>query len=212
MNAKIVIPGEEIESRGKKIGSNVYTRNGRSYSAVLGLLNENETYVKVVPLAGKYMPKEDDLVLGLVEDVKYAGAFLDISSVNSAFLPATEMGRNDDPKAGDLILARVSEVDEVNSARLISGSIVGRGKVIEVSSAKIPRVLGTKKSMLNLLKDKTGCKIIVGMNGRIWVQGENAPVVILAIRKIEEEAHKSGLTNKIETFLEKEIKKEKKSD
>jgi len=43
--------------------------------------------------------------------------------------------------------------------------------------------------MVSLIKNATGCKIIVGQNGVIWIDGEpkNEVIAIEAIRKIEEE-------------------------
>jgi exosome complex component RRP4 len=59
--------------------------------------------------------------------------------------------------------------------------------------------------MLNLLKEKTGCEIIVGKNGIIWIKGkeENVNKLTLAIMKIEKEAHIPGLTSRIESLLSK---------
>jgi exosome complex component RRP4 len=59
-----------------------------------------------------------------------------------------------------------------------------------------------------LLKKYTRCRIFVGQNGRIWIDGDEDGVakVIYAIRKIEEESLAFGLTNRIEELLKKNIK------
>ena len=59
--------------------------------------------------------------------------------------------------------------------------------------------------MVSLIKNATGCKIIVGQNGVVWLQGEpmSEVIAIQAIKKIEEESHISGLTERVTEFLEK---------
>jgi exosome complex component RRP4 len=46
--------------------------------------------------------------------------------------------------------------------------------------------------------------MFVGQNGVIWIDGEPQDVALAmaAIRKIEDEAHTSGLTDKVKAFLE----------
>ena len=57
-------------------------------------------------------------------------------------------------------------------------------------------------SMINTIKDKTGCRISVGQNGYVWLDGENIELAMQAIDMIEEKAHKtSGLTDAVADFL-----------
>ena len=54
-------------------------------------------------------------------------------------------------------------------------------------------------------------QIIIGQNGRILINGktrESEEIVVKVIKKIEAEAHTSGLTNRIQEFLKK-LKEEK---
>ena len=58
--------------------------------------------------------------------------------------------------------------------------------------------------MINLLKKMTNCNIFVTQNGRIWIQGEDIEherLLIDTIYKIENEAHTSGLTDRIKEFI-----------
>jgi exosome complex component RRP4 len=51
---------------------------------------------------------------------------------------------------------------------------------------------------------ETGCDIIIGQNGRIVVKGssrEQEEMVVKVIRRIELEAHTTGLTNRIQEYL-----------
>jgi exosome complex component RRP4 len=84
------------------------------------------------------------------------------------------------------------------------GRIEG-GKLVEISPAKIPRVLGRKGSMLKVIESKTGCTLAVGQNGRIIVWGDDPRMVNLAVEAIlmiEREAHTSGLTDRVALMLE----------
>ena len=68
-----------------------------------------------------------------------------------------------------------------------------------------PRVIGKEGSMVILIKQATGCNVMVGQNGLIWIDGEPEAEVIAekAILKINAEAHLSGLTDRIKEFLDK---------
>ena len=57
-----------------------------------------------------------------------------------------------------------------------------------------------------------GCQVFVGQNGSIIVSGkspEDERLAIMAIHKIEQEAHTSGLTDRVAEMIRKE-KSEKK--
>jgi exosome complex component RRP4 len=82
-----------------------------------------------------------------------------------------------------------------------------RGQTIEVTPTKIPRVIGKKGSMITTIKNETGCQIMIGQNGRIAITGktpEDERLAIMAIRMIEQEAHTTGLTDRVTEMLRKE--------
>jgi exosome complex component RRP4 len=67
------------------------------------------------------------------------------------------------------------------------------------------------------LKQETGCQIAIGQNGRILINGKSPDderLAVMAIRKIEQEAHTTGLTDRVTEMLrkEKEAKEVVKSD
>jgi len=195
---KIVIPGEEIQGR---IRNNVFEEKGKRYSTVYGLLYSDGDYSRIVPLKGKYIPRREDYIVGIVTDIKFGGYTVEINSPYSSFLPSQR-----EYDYGDVLFAKVSNVNEVKNVSLIGDRKLYEGDLIEISSAKVARVIGRKNSMLDLLKDKTGCDIFVGRNGRIWLRGENAAKAEEAILMIEKEAHTDGLTEKITKFLEANLK------
>jgi exosome complex component RRP4 len=109
---------------------------------------------------------------------------------------------------GDIVLLNIVDVSETkritvsmqdHGLRKLTG-----GMVIDVSPSKVPRVIGRNGSMIQMLKNETGCRIYVGQNGRIWIDGDvdNIVKAIQAIQMIEDEAHNLGLTEKVKKFLE----------
>ena len=61
--------------------------------------------------------------------------------------------------------------------------------------------------MIKILKNLTNTNIFVTQNGRIWLKGEDIAherLLIDAIRKIENEAHTVGLTDRMSLYIEKE--------
>jgi exosome complex component RRP4 len=84
------------------------------------------------------------------------------------------------------------------------------GIAISIDPPKIPRVIGRNGSMIKLLKRLTHCNIFVTQNGRIWLRGDNIAyerLLIDSIHKIEREAHTSGLTDRMQIYIENEKKK-----
>ncbi len=213
----VVLPGEFVDERkGRKLSNNVYEESGKVYSKVLGIPKVSDTEINVIPLAGVYMPKVNDRVIGIVEEVEVSGWFVDINSPYRAFLPLAEavtefvdiykvdISRYYD--IGDVIFARISKVTknkivQVSMKRLGSRKLHG-GTVIKITPTKVARVIGKGGSMINLIKSKTKSQILVGQNGLIWIKGGDVEKAIEAILMIEEESHKYGLTEKISKFLE----------
>ena len=77
-----------------------------------------------------------------------------------------------------------------------------------------PRIIGKAGSMITMIKDITDCRIIIGQNGLTWISGtdpDKEAVAVEAIKLIEENSHKIGLTDEIKKFLESKIKGVKKN-
>jgi exosome complex component RRP4 len=109
---------------------------------------------------------------------------------------------------GDTILAKIQNVDEIKRVHVTMNDhdlrrLTG-GLITEISHSKVPRVIGKGGSMITLIKRYTKCRMFVGQNGRIWIDGntEDIIVAVRAIEKIEAEAQILGLTDSIKTFLE----------
>ncbi len=200
---RLVVPGELVTEEKVKLGPNVYVEGGKVYSKVVGLAEVVEGTARVIPLEGRYIPKEGDPVIGVVVDVKIPGYDIDLNSPYLGFLPQEEI--SEEATYGDVVVATVKKVDEVRSALLEKANILRGGEVITINPKKVPRVIGKKRSMLNLIQGLTGVTILVGANGRIWLYGKNLEVAKEAIYKIEQEAHTTGLTDRITKFIEGEL-------
>ncbi len=199
----LVVPGEVITDKRVKLGPNVFVEGGKVYAKVVGLAEISNGMARVIPLEGRYVPKPGDSVIGIIVDIKIPGYDVDINSPYSAFLPKDEL--TGDAGYGDIIVATVKHVDEVRTALLEKASVLKGGELITIRPTRVPRVIGKRGSMLNVLKDLTGVSILVGANGRIWVSGANADIVKDAIYMIEREAHTTGLTDRVTKFIKESL-------
>jgi len=80
---------------------------------------------------------------------------------------------------------------------------VKKGRIIEITPTKVPRVIGQSGSMISMLKNETNCEIFIGQNGRIWIKGKDSDMDDLAgaIDLIVRESHVPGLTDRVFRFL-----------
>jgi exosome complex component RRP4 len=210
----LVLPGEEIDVRGLQPGPGTYRVEGRTYASVLGLLSRRPPVVRVIPLSGRYIPKPQDIVVGTVTDVQTTFWLLDIAAPRWAPLHMTgtpwkiEIGELDQYlRVGDTVVVAIESIDPTGRIGVtMLGDDLGKvdgGTVVTLSPAKVPRVIGRSGSMIQMLSAETGCRIAVGQNGRIWVDGPPEGMVRVreALRLIEEEGQKSGLTERVAGYL-----------
>ena len=212
-NKELVIPGQVLSDDEYYSGRGTFKEEGKVCSSLLGRVSLRNKNIRVVPLKSKYVPKKGDVVIGKVSDVRFSMWDIDINSPYSGILPAFEVfGRekkdlNKVFDVGDVLFLRVIDVDEIKKAKLgLKGRGMGKfkgGIIVEISPTKVPRLIGKKGSMINMIKEKTGCKIVVGQNGLVWVKGkyDMEQLTRELILLIEAEAHTSGLTNKIKSKL-----------
>jgi exosome complex component RRP4 len=217
---EIVVPGDLLAISSKKAGPGTYSQGGKIFASQLGIKSVRPDSISVVPLAGRYMPVTGDLVVGKIVDVGASNWLVDINSPYPSPLHVNEVPWRVEfgetrkfMQVGDIVLLKIVAVDELkkisvsmqdHGLRKLTG-----GMVIEVSPSKVPRVIGKNGSMIQMLKNETACRIYVGQNGRIWIDGELDNIVraVQAIKMIEDEAHNLGLTEKVKEFLEKSSNK-----
>lgn len=212
-NKDLVIPGQILADDEYYSGRGTFKENGKVCSSLIGLVSLRNKKIRVIPLKSKYVPKKGDVVIGKINDVRFSMWDVDINSPYSGILPAFEVfGRekkelNKVYDVGDVLFLRVVEVDEIKKAKLgLKGRGMGKfkgGIIVDIAPTKVPRLIGKKGSMINMIKDKTKCKIVVGQNGLVWVKGNEDMEQLTReiIHLIEAEAHTSGLTNKIKNKL-----------
>ena len=212
-NKDLVIPGQVLADDEYYSGRGTFKENGRVCSSLLGRVSLRNKKIRVIPLKSKYVPKKGDVVIGKIKDVRFSMWDVDINSPYSGILPAFEVfGRekkelNKVYDVGDVLFLRVVDVDEIKKAKLgLKGRGMGKfkgGIIVDIAPTKVPRLIGKKGSMINMIKDKTNCKIVVGQNGLVWVKGDEDMEQLTKdiIHLIEAEAHTSGLTNKIKNKL-----------
>ena len=220
-NREIVTPGDLLAEGDFMAGRNSYKIGSKVYACKLGLVEYKGKVVNVVALNTFYIPSVGDLVIGKIVEINLHGWTVDINSPYLATLRASEaINKPYKPQKdelseildiGDIIQAKVIAFDRTRDPLLTIrepglGKIT-RGQIIKVSPAKIPRIIGRKGSMINILKKETHCNITVGQNGLIHIYGRNPEderIAILAIKKIELEAHTSGLTDRVTEMISKE--------
>ncbi len=212
-NKDLVIPGQVLADDEYYSGRGTFKENGKVCSSLMGLVSLRNKKLRVIPLKSKYVPKKGDVVIGKISDVRFSMWNVDINSPYSGILPAFEVfGRekkelNKVYDIGDVLFLRVVDVDEIKKAKLgLKGRGMGKfkgGIIVDIAPTKVPRLIGKKGSMINMIKDKTNCKIVVGQNGLVWVKGDKDMEQLTKniIHLIEAEAHTSGLTNKIKNKL-----------
>jgi len=217
---EIVIPSQLLgDVKEKKAGRGTFVENGKIYAEVLGVLSPSKEYINVVPLKGRYDPIRDDFVIGIVIEAMSSSWLVDINAAYPALLHVNEVPWDVDfgetekyLNTGDTVMSKVLQVDQEKKLQVTLKDRnlykVKGGYMIEVEPSKVPRIIGKKASMISLLKKYTNCRIFVGQNGRIWIDGDESGVkkVIETINMIEKEALSYGLTNKIEELLKKDSK------
>ncbi len=216
----IAVPGETLAvGMGYLPSQGTYREGDSILAARLGLVRIEGKVIKLVPLSGRYKPKRGDAIIGKVIDVLISGWRVDTNSAYSAVLSLKDASSRYIPKGADLtqfygIGDNLSmKITNVTSQNLIDVTMKGPGlnkleggRIIKVNTHKVPRIIGKQGSMVSMIKHATGCRIVVGQNGVIWLDGEpkKEQIVVKAIKMIEDEAHLSGLTDRVKGFLEKE--------
>lgn len=236
MNIKILVADRQIVRPGDVLAiienegeiapkylpeKHIYISGNKICSNILGLVSITNNEVSVIPLEGVYFPKKDDLVIGLVIGVGITNWIIDIRAPYKAILNGSEVIEGFNPiihnlrdylDVGEYILAKIAVFDRTRDPILtVKGKGLGKiteGTIIEVKPSRIPRIIGKKGSMLNLLTSKTGCNIVVAQNGMIWARcpdNHRLNILIKAIKIIEEKVHMRGLTEEIKLFLERSL-------
>lgn len=216
---EIVTPGDVLAASNEyKPGDNTYELDGQIRAQIMGVKTYVDDAVAVIPLGGCYMPVTGDTVIGIINDIGPSNWMADINAPYPAPLHVSEVPWKVEfgdtsrfLNVGDVVLLKILMVDESRKIQVTmkdSGlrKIEG-GQLVEIAHSKISRVIGKSGSMIQMLKNMTDCRIFVGQNGRIWVDGDdaNVEVAVEAIRIIETEAQSPNLTERVRSFIESKL-------
>ena len=213
-SSDIVVPGECL-GKGQRSGWGTYQHDGEVLSQHLGLRSERSGFINVSPLKGRYQARTGDHVIGIVQDVGPSSWFVDINAAYPSPLHA-----NDTPwrveygdaashlTLGDAVLLKVKGVVETRFVQVTMRDQGLRkltdGHILDIPISTVPRLIGKGGSMINSIKESTGCNIYTGQNGRVWLDGDD-DMMLLAMQVIEmiiDEAHRPGLTERVRSFLD----------
>jgi len=218
---QIVVPGDLLAEGKYRVGDNTYKDDDKIYATRVGMANLKDQTIHVVALKAFYVPSVGDTVIGKIVEVGISAWIVNINAPYPALLRASDVldrpfnPRKDELSAifdvNDLIIAQLAAYDRTRDPLLTVrepglGKIT-RGQTVEITPTKIPRAIGRKGSMISMIKKETGCQITIGQNGLILISGktpEDERLAVMAIRKIEQESHTSGLTDRVTEMLRKE--------
>jgi exosome complex component RRP4 len=215
---EFVVPGEMLVKSVEYLpGRNCFRDGEGLHAKKTGLVHVSGRVISVIPLNGIYMPVRDDMIVGEVLEVQSNGWVILIGAPYQAYLPLSGVRGFIDPvkmdmskiyEAGDLVYGKVKMVSSTCSVHISMFDRMCRkfsgGRMLHVNPAKVPRIIGKNGSMIDLIKRRTGCRVVVGQNGVVWLEGdtpERENVVIELIQTIQDKSHIEGLTNEIERIL-----------
>src|SRR3989344_5327335 len=169
-NKDLVVPGEVlVEGMDYVPGSGVFREGEMIVANSVGLVSIDNRLVKLIPLTGFYAPKKNDTVIGKVANINFNGWMIDIGHSNFAMLSLKEATNEYiDKKAdlskyydfGDVVVAKIiSTTKDGTSDLTMKGPGLNKlvnGRVIEVASTKVPRIIGKQGSMITIIKAEVG--------------------------------------------------------
>lgn len=213
----LVIPGDILFEGRIRTGDNTYRWQGKVCASRIGLVEYSRGVVSVITLEAGYNPLVGDTVVGYVVDIELGRWNVDIDASVTAVLNIPEaidapfrpdIIMPDILDVGDTVVAKVVDLDRRRTPILsILGRDLGkveRGLVVNITPSKIPRLIGKKGSMVKMILKETGCDIVIGQNGRILINGETREqeeIAVNVVDKINNEAHTTGLTNRIQEYI-----------
>ena len=181
----IVVPGETLAQGIDFLpGEHTYREGEKIYAKALGMVNVAGRVIRITPLAGPYIPKIGDKIIGKVTDITMSAwrintgtaysALLNVRDASSRFIKREENLSNI-LAIGDSVLVNITNV---TSQFLIDVTMrepglhkLAGGRIISIDPLKVPRVIGKKGSMVTLIREKTKVDISVAQNGFIWLKG-----------------------------------------
>lgn len=218
---KYVIPGDVITSGPYRPEQNVTLEGKKIMATAVGVSEIFDDSVKVIPLTGKYNPKINDLVIGMIISHTSLSWELDINSYYVGFLPASDVfGRDFSAhadelatklKPGDLVAARIANFDRTRDPLVtVSDRDLGKiesGELVKIAPNKVPRLIGKRGTMIQSIESATNAIITIGQNGWVAVACDSTEGLLKAkkaIQMVNDKAHAVNLTEQVRELLGKD--------
>lgn len=211
----LVLPGDSVGDKRSIAGPGTKKVGDKVVAVTAGLLQTMGEKVSVLAMNGCYDPKPGDMVVGVINEANTGNWIVDIRAPWLCPLHVSEVPWRVDfgettsyLKSGDAILCKVLFVDEQKKVQVTLKDRnlmkLEGGELMEVPPVKVARVIGKSGSMLNMLKEYVECWMLVGQNGRIWLNGDADEVLLAkeAIQSIVDHAHLPGVTERVKALLE----------
>lgn len=196
---RLVLPGEILADKPLKL-DDIVVEDGKTCATVIGIYDDERQ--TLIPLEGLWYPKAEERIIGIIEEEKLNTYVVNLNAPYKGIIISKYVDESR-IKNGDIVEAIVRERDKTGTIVLSRPRVLYGGKVIYVKPSKIPRVIGKANTMIRQLSLGTKSDISVGMNGLIWMKGGDIDLATEAILKIQDEAHISGLTERINEMLSK---------
>lgn len=213
---RLVTPGEAIgASSGVRAGTGTLIMGDNIIATKVGWVKENNGVKSVDPISSAYMPRSGDLVIGIVESVRNNLWFADVNGPFNGLLPMSlapwkvEFGAaRQHMDIGDIMLARVQEVDEAHNIVLTMKGVglrrLKEGVMSEISMNHISRLRGDNDSTLRELKEISDCRIIVAENGRVWIDGDSEGISFMrsVLELVRDDGHKATFSESLDSLIQ----------
>ena len=162
------------------------------------------------------MPRSGDLVIGYIEAVRNNLWFAEINGAFNGLLPMSlapwkvEFGAaRQHMDIGDVIIARVQEVDESHSVVLTMKGVglrkLKNGCVESIGVQLLDKFRGPNNEHVRIMASINDTRIVVGENGRIWIDGE--PEGIQSVRELIQFTKQFGHHKDFMTQFQEKINK-----
>ncbi len=214
-NYDVVTPGEMLADEGVG-GSGTYTEDKKIFSKYFGTVILNKDWINVTQLNGAYIPKEGDEIIGKIAAVEGTYWAVDIDTSHYCRLDAREANtgyRIEDLSelmdVGDVVYAKIIRVGKDLSSSLgLRGGRYGKlpaSMLVRFNPMKISRIIGKEGTMINLLRERSKCDILLGKNGVAWVSGDKMGMeaVLAAINVIDENSYMGDVSGKVREILDR---------
>jgi exosome complex component RRP40 len=194
---KLVLPGDEIDAPMCPMGAGIWQQEGRFIAIQYGFLQTEPVAAIIHPTQKRYIPVEQDTVLGIVTE-RYAENYkLDINSYQDAYLPSLafeNVTKRNKPNLalGALVYARVhvAHVDMETELSCVGEKVEGLGELsggmmISCSRYLVAQLLNPGH-VLRALGEKLPFEIAIGSNGRVWVKAASVERISFILEMIRQ--------------------------